>query len=128
MKRMIISIILALTALAPAALVAVPAYADCGSDPKGQVLTGVGVTGQDCEDNGSGGVSNLVRTIVNILSIIVGVTAVIMIIIAGLKFTTAGGDSNAVGEAKNTLIYALVGLIVAALAQFLVHFVLSNTK
>ena len=48
-----------------------------------------------------------------------------MIIISGFKYVTAGGDSAKVGSAKNTLIYALVGLVIAALAQFIVHFVFS---
>jgi hypothetical protein len=58
---------------------------------------------------------------------VVGVIAVIMIIIGGLKYVTSGGDSSAVGSAKNTIIYALVGLVVVALAQALVKFVLAKT-
>jgi hypothetical protein len=47
-----------------------------------------------------------------------------MILVGGLKYTTSGGDASSVSSAKNTIIYALVGLIVAAFAQFLVRFVL----
>jgi hypothetical protein len=53
-----------------------------------------------------------------------------MIIVAGLKYIASAGDSNKVSSAKSTLIYALVGVLIAALAQLLVHFVLhqaSNT-
>ena len=75
---------------------------------------------QKCGD--SSGVESLIKTIVVLLSWIVGIASVIVIIIAGLKFVTAGGDSNAVASAKSTLLYALIGLVVAALAQFLVHF------
>jgi hypothetical protein len=50
-----------------------------------------------------------------------------MIIIGGLKYITSGGESSNVSGAKNTIIYAIVGLIVVALAQFIVHFVLANT-
>lgn len=64
--------------------------------------------------------------IVNVFSIIVGIAAVIMIIVGGFRYITSGGDSNNVSGAKNTLIYAIVGLIVVALAQFIVHYVLST--
>jgi uncharacterized membrane protein YuzA (DUF378 family) len=60
--------------------------------------------------------------------LIVGMAAVIMIIVAGLKFVTANGDSSRVASARNTLIYALIGIAIAALAQVLVHFVLSATN
>jgi len=64
--------------------------------------------------------------IVNILSIVVGVVAVIMIIYGGFRYITSGGESGSVSGAKNTLIYAIVGLVIVALAQFIVHFVLDN--
>lgn len=83
----------------------------------------------DCStlDRGSAGIERIISAVVTILSYIVGIVAVIMIIVAGFKFIAAGGDSGRVSSAKSTLIYALVGLAVAALAQFLVTFVLSNT-
>lgn len=59
------------------------------------------------------------------MSIILGAIAVIMIVIGGFKFVTSGGDTNAVASAKNTIIYALVGLVVVALAQVIVHYVLT---
>jgi TRAP-type C4-dicarboxylate transport system permease small subunit len=66
------------------------------------------------------------KRIINIFSVIVGVIAVIMIIIGGLKYITSGGESSNVSGAKNTIIYAIVGLVIVALAQFIVRFVLSN--
>jgi Type IV secretion system pilin len=64
------------------------------------------------------------NNIVNILSIVVGAVAVIVVVYSGFRYITSGGDSNKVSAAKNTLIYALVGVAVAALAQTLIHFVL----
>lgn len=72
--------------------------------------------------------TDLLKKIINIFSVIVGVIAVIMIIIGGLKYITSGGESSNVSGAKNTIIYAIVGLVIVALAQFIVHFVLSNTS
>lgn len=71
-------------------------------------------------------VSTIIRLVINIFSLIVGVVAVIMIIIGGLKYITSGGDSGNVTGAKNTILYAVVGLIVVALAQILVRFVLQR--
>lgn len=82
-----------------------------------------------CANDGGAAKNSLESTIskiVNILSYVVGVVAVIMIIIAGFKYMSAGGDSSAISSAKTTLVYALIGLAVAALAQFLVHFVLAS--
>ena len=102
-----------------------PAHSFAASS-KNQVLQGVNDTGdcnnRDCADKQ---VTNLFSTIVNILSYVVGVVAIIMIIVSGAKYMTAAGDSGAVENAKNTLVYALIGLAIAALAQFLVRFVLS---
>lgn len=69
----------------------------------------------------------LLTNIVNIFSIIVGVIAVVMIIVGGLRYITSGGDSGNVSTAKNTIIYAIVGLVIVALAQLIVHFVLNQT-
>lgn len=72
--------------------------------------------------------TTLVQRIINVLSVIIGVIAVVMIIIGGLRYITSGGDSGNVSSAKNTILYAIVGLIVVALAQFIVRFVLSNAS
>lgn len=73
------------------------------------------------------GIKNIVREVVNVLSYFIGIIAVIMIIISGFRYILSAGDSNAVAAAKNTLIYALVGLAIAVLAQVLVHDVLTTT-
>jgi hypothetical protein len=83
-----------------------------------------------CAANTAGGVdkvNSLITTAVNIFSIIVGIVAVIMIIIGGLKYITSSGDSSNISSAKNTIIYAVIGLVVVALAQFIVKFVLAKT-
>lgn len=83
-----------------------------------------------CEDpdQSTAGLKQLAADVVNIFSIIVGIVAVIMIIYGGFRYITSGGDSGNVGNAKNTLIYAIVGLIIVALAQLIVHFVLSASS
>jgi len=76
----------------------------------------------------STGIKNIAIQAVNIISIIVGVVAIIMIIYGGFKYITSGGESNNVSAAKNTLIYAIIGLIVVALAQVIVHWVLDTSS
>jgi predicted permease len=84
----------------------------------------------DCTGTNVGGdsLANLASKIVNLFSIIVGAVAIIMIIYGGFRYITSGGESGRVGNAKNTLIYAIIGLIIVALAQLIVHFVLNQTN
>lgn len=129
-KRIIFTAAAALALTAPA-MVPVAVYAqdtikdgvNCGAELKLDATAG-------CEVNPTGAQSlqGLITKIINIFSVIVGVIAVIMIIIGGLKYITSGGDSGNVSSAKNTIIYALVGLVIVALAQFIVRFVLTNTN
>ena len=71
---------------------------------------------------GDGGI---ITSITNVLLFIAGALAVIMIIIGGLRYATSGGNASSVTAAKNTILYAIVGLIVAFLAFAVVNFVLN---
>lgn len=71
-------------------------------------------------------INNIVHTIVNLLSAIVGIVAVIMIIVGGFRYITSGGNDTSVTAAKNTILYAIIGLVVVALAQVVVRFTLSK--
>jgi hypothetical protein len=127
--------------LSAATLVAVPvavptvAFADiqdclsAGTDVNNPQLDQA-VQGSNCSPSdttqASTSINNIIKTVVNIFSIIVGIVAVIMIIIGGFKYITSGGDSNNISSAKSTIIYAIIGLVVVALAQFIVQFVLNK--
>jgi hypothetical protein len=56
----------------------------------------------------------------------VGIIAVIMIVYGGFRYITSGGDATKVTSARNTILYAIIGLIIVALAQFIVKFVLKK--
>lgn len=71
-------------------------------------------------------VTDIVKKVINILSLVIGAVSVIMIIFGGFKYITSGGESGKVTGAKNTIVYALIGLIVVALAQVIVRFVLTK--
>ena len=62
------------------------------------------------------GSAPIFKTIVNVLLFIIGAVSVIMLIIGGIRYTVSGGDSSAVTAAKNTILYAVIGIIVAILA------------
>lgn len=71
-------------------------------------------------------VQNTVLAVVNWLLFAVGVIAVIMLIWGGIKYATSAGDSNKVTAAKNTILYAIIGLAIAILAFAIVNFVVAN--
>lgn len=70
--------------------------------------------------------NSLIKKIVDFFSLIVGAVSIIMIIYGGFKYITSAGNDSNVGSAKNTILYALIGLIIVALAQVIVRFVLSK--
>jgi hypothetical protein len=96
-----------------------------------EIKKGVKVVGGEevCKD-ATGAVvdcfSQQVKTIVNILFYIIGVLSVIVIIFGGIRYVTSTGDSSRVKAAKDTVTYAVIGLIVALLAYAIVNFVLTN--
>ena len=65
------------------------------------------------------------RQITNTILYIVGIVAVIMLIIGGVKYVVSGGDSKKVTDAKNTVLYAIIGLVIAVFAYAIVNFVIS---
>lgn len=69
---------------------------------------------------------SVIRSVIEVLSIIIGIAAVIGIIVSGLRMTLANGDSNGIASARSSLVYSLVGLAVAALAQVIVRIVLGS--
>lgn len=72
------------------------------------------------------GNAGVFQQISSVLLFIVGAIAVIMIVIGGLRYVISGGDSSQVQAAKNTILYALVGIIVAILAYAAVNFVINS--
>lgn len=95
-----------------------------------EVCAGIGLAeGQStcASSNNGSSVGGLIKTVISVLSYIIGVAAVIMVVIGGIKYMTSGGDSGAIGSAKKTITYALIGLVIAALAQVMVRFVFKST-
>lgn len=105
------------------------APATYGLNAKEEVCSGLdetaGTTG--CGADTGRSVPELVGSIISILMYVVGAISVIMIIIGGVRYVLSNGDSNGVQGAKNTILYALVGLVIAIFAQVIVAFVINRS-
>ena len=108
------------------------ALAPAAATVNAQVCTGKAT---DCIGNGvkkSGGDQNTtpletnIKTVTNVLLFLLGAIAVIMIIIGGILYVTSNGDTSATKAAKDTILYAVIGLIVAILAYAIVNFVITS--
>ena len=117
-------ILMSLTILSSLCLFVSPAVS-ASVFPNSKSAACQGVNSTDCS-GGEAQVDSALANVINLLSIVVGIIAVIMIIIGGFRYVTSGGDSNAISSAKNTILYAIVGLVIAVLAQIIVRFVLSK--
>ncbi len=109
-------------------LTTVPSVAaDSCSNPTDCIQQGVSGVGGGSSAN-QNDLKNFIKTIVDVLLFLLGAIAVIMIIIGGIRYTTSNGDSSQVTSAKNTILYAVVGLVVAILAYAIVNFVITSFK
>jgi lysylphosphatidylglycerol synthetase-like protein (DUF2156 family) len=127
LKAITLSLSALLILVAPAVVMADVTQSDinsnlaCGSN---------GSFGSDCNanltDNGNRTMEDTVKTVINIISIVVAAVAVIMLMIGGFRYVTSGGKQESVTGAKNTIMYAIIGLVIVALAQIIVQFVLNK--
>jgi cytochrome bd-type quinol oxidase subunit 2 len=130
LKQLILTFGATSTLLVSGLMMPVLAHAQIGA----QACTGAtdavqgGESGPCTKEDGSDSFTKLVQQIVNIFSLIVGAVSVIMIIYGGFRYITSGGDSNGVTAAKNTILYAVIGLVIVALAQIIIRFVLGATN
>ena len=109
------------------------AFASVSTAPA--ALAGTSVLGEACKDNATSVIcqqstdantktDKFVTDLIGLLLFAIGIIAVIMIIIGGIRYVTSNGDSSQVTSAKNTILYAVVGLVVALLAYAIVNFVI----
>ena len=125
MKKIILTLLTLISLTAGPVLMPAAALA---AVPDKNVCDGIKATGATNCIDGSLKIPGIIKTVINLLSFIVGIAAVIMIIFGGLKYVTSGGDSNNTASAKNTIIYAIVGLVIVILAQTIVKFVLAKAS
>ena len=95
------------------------------ADSKSAVCEGATmVAGGDCDNTTGNSVANLVQSIITFFAWVLGILSVIYIMYGGFKYVTAGGDSGKVTSARNAILFALIGLVIAALAQTVVKYVI----
>ncbi len=129
-SKLLITSLFVLASAAAVAVAATPAYVGAQS-PQQQACESIHGPGSwdagsnSCSD-GEQQLNGVINRVVNLFSVIVGIAAVIMIIVGGFLYVTSGGDSSKLTNAKHTIVYALIGLVIAALAQIIVRFVLDQ--
>ena len=131
MKRLILTSLTLITFSFPAlALSGTAAAADVFQPCNGTAANNSSV----CKDAGNQGGNNgsnnpivdIIKGAISVLSYIIGAAAVIGIVVSGIRMMTANGDSQAVASARSGLIYSLIGVAIAVLAQALVAYVLDK--
>jgi beta-lactamase regulating signal transducer with metallopeptidase domain len=125
-KSILLPLIVALS-LIPIAL---PARVLAATDVYSNICSQPGASSSAaCQQNGSDpltGSDGIITKATRIISIVAGVAAVIMIIVGGLMYVLANGDPHSLSSAKNTITFAVVGLVIIIAAQAIVIFVASN--
>lgn len=128
MKKIITKLILLSAITAGLVVASQPVYAT-------QILSGfcnggAASSSTVCKDNQSTPTKNpiitLIGDVISVVSFIIGVAAIFVIIISGIRFVMSNGNSNTISQVRSSLLYAVIGLVVAALAESLVAFVLSK--
>ncbi len=99
--------------------IAEPSFADATS----QIQQGITATGSGGQTQS---LSAIFKNVVNILLYVIGAISVIMLIVGGIRYATSAGNAANVTAAKNTIMYALIGLVIAVLAYAIVNFVLTG--
>lgn len=78
------------------------------------------------KNTGETQVNGIIKTIVEVLLTAVGVISIIMIVIGGIMFALSSGDAQKAAKARNTVLYAVVGLAVSLFASAIVNFVFNR--
>lgn len=74
----------------------------------------------------TGLISGILKSVINTMIFLAGSIAVIMVVVGGIRYITSDGDPGAATKAKNTIIYALVGVVVAVASYSIVNFVIDR--
>ncbi len=118
-KQIVLSIMVAsgigAAMLQPAPAQAINVFSPCGSNGSSAV----------CKSQGDDA-KKTITNVINIILTILGMIAVIMIVIGGIRYTTSNGNASQTKEAKDTIIYAVIGIVVAVMSYAIVNFVISR--
>lgn len=88
------------------------------------VLTACDNASKVCKGTDKNSLFGIITSIINLLLVIIGIISVIMIIVGGFRYTTSAGDAGQTKTARDTIVYAVVGLVIAIMAYGIVNFVI----
>jgi hypothetical protein len=126
LQRIISQFCLTIAVLAVPALMAVSTPANSACNP-GDLSIGGGINcaaPSSSSQTGLFGTNSLFQKVANAIIFITGAVAVIMVIIGGFRYVLSSGNPQATAGAKDTILYAVIGVVVAALAYAIVNFVI----
>ena len=123
-KHMLTLLAVPAFALSVAGVVAVPTYAAC--DTSGGLSSAAECAKSEDQPADLFADGGVFQDITDVLLFIIGAVSVVMLIIGGIRYTTSQGDKTAVEGAKNTILYSIIGIMVAILAYAAVNFVISS--
>lgn len=125
MKKVIIASLIAIVTLGLVIFTAPVYAASCGDGTAaGEAMCGVSQI--DNSGTSSTTIYDTVKTIINVLLFVVGIIAVIMIIWGGISYVLSSGAADKAKKARDTIVYSVVGLVVAITAYAIVQFVFSS--
>ena len=112
------------------AVVSLVGNVSAGSCPQGSLRNDYTNSISECniaEDHaGSNNLMGTINTIISVVLGVLGILAVAYIIYGGFMLTTATGDPVKIKKARETIMYGVIGLVVALLAFAIVNFVLTS--
>lgn len=126
MKQKILLMLTLLTLSTPLAAAPTASAINIFKPCTGTAASGSGVCPDATKAPSGNPIINTLKVVIDILSFVIGVAAVIILIVSGLRFVTNGGDPKGVAEARGGVINALIGIVIALLAQAIVAFVLDR--
>lgn len=124
MKQILIAIVVGVVYLG-VSLILMSSVAGAQGAQDGGAISGIdSARGTGVPTNLVDGDGSIVSRVINIFLYIVGVVSVIMLIYGGFRYVISGGQKEAITSAKNTILYAIVGLLIAIFAYAIIRFVL----
>jgi len=132
MKKLLMTLVVMASVTLPLAIPTVshaafnPFGTACNTDTKDSAVCTEVKNATD--ENPLTGTSGVIIRAARLIAYITGIASVIMLIFSGIKYQTSNGDSNSVNSAKNTMLYAVVGLVVSAMAQGIIGLVINRQK
>ena len=124
MKKITSLIIAAVATLGVVAAPLVPVTANAA--PADDITQGIQAASGNKQQASGDDFNKGIKRIVDVMLFLLGAIVVIMIIIGGIRYATSNGDANGTKAAKDTILYAVIGLVVAIMAYAIVNFVVSS--